>query len=82
MAVFGLISRSIYRISFNVLTLHPVVVLLALMFFGMIWGILGAFPATPIAAVIRIVCARIPVLHPLADVLAGNLSVISREEGH
>jgi AI-2 transport protein TqsA len=65
------------KVQGNALTLHPVTVLLALMFFGMIWGITGAFLATPITAVVRIVCARIPATRPLAAVLTGDLSVLS-----
>jgi AI-2 transport protein TqsA len=68
------------KVQGNALALHPVVVLLALMFFGMIWGIIGAFLAAPIAAVIRIICARIPVMQPLANILAGNLTAISIED--
>ncbi len=70
------------RVQGHALDLHPVVILLALIFFGMIWGIIGAFLATPITAVVRIVLGRIPITRPLADVLAGNLEVFSavREE--
>jgi AI-2 transport protein TqsA len=68
------------KVQGSALALHPVVVLLALMFFGMIWGITGAFLAAPIAAVVRIICARIPVMQPLADILGGNLTVISAED--
>ena len=68
------------RVQGNALALHPVVVLLALMFFGMIWGVTGAFLAAPITGVIRIVCGKIPVTRPLADLLAGNLDVLSAEE--
>jgi AI-2 transport protein TqsA len=50
------------------------------MFFGMIWGVTGAFLAAPIAAVVRITCARIPVMQPLADILAGNLTAITVED--
>ncbi len=68
------------KVQGSALALHPVVVLLALMFFGMIWGISGAFLAAPITAVVRIICARIPVTRPLADVLAGNLRVLAAED--
>lgn len=64
------------RVQGNALALHPVAVLLALMFFGMIWGVTGAFLAAPITGVVRIVCARIPVMQPVADLLGGNLSAI------
>jgi AI-2 transport protein TqsA len=55
------------------LQLHPVVLLLALLFFAMIWGIPGAFLATPLTAVIKIIFEKIPATHALAAVLAGNL---------
>jgi AI-2 transport protein TqsA len=60
------------------LHLHPVAVLMALIFFGMIWGISGAFLAAPITAVIKIILERIPTTRPLAALLAGDLEVLSR----
>jgi len=54
------------------------VVLLALVFFGMIWGIVGAFLAMPIAGVIRIVFERIPATRPLGELMAGDLSVLTQ----
>lgn len=57
----------------NSLQLHPVVLLLSLLFFAMIWGVPGAFLATPVTAVIRIVFERIPLTRPLAALLEGNL---------
>jgi AI-2 transport protein TqsA len=65
------------KVQGDSLTLHPVAVLLAIMFFGMIWGIIGAFLAAPLAAVARIICARIPLMEPIADLLAGDLTVLS-----
>lgn len=52
--------------------LHPVVILLALMFWGMMWGITGMFLATPITAAIRIVLQGIEPAKPIADLLAGR----------
>ncbi|TWT61401.1 AI-2E family transporter [Rubinisphaera italica] len=52
--------------------LHPVVVLLALMFWGMMWGIVGMFLATPITAGIKIVLERIDATKPIAAILAGH----------
>lgn len=52
--------------------LHPVVVLLALMFWGMMWGITGMFLATPITSGIKIVLQRIDATKPVADMLAGR----------
>jgi hypothetical protein len=58
--------------------LHPVVLLLSLLFFTMIWGVSGAFLATPLTAVIRIVFEKIPATRPLAAVLAGDLTPLTR----
>jgi AI-2 transport protein TqsA len=69
------------RVQGGALDLHPVAVLLALIFFGMIWGVSGAFLATPITAVVRIVLGRIPITRPLSDLLAGRLDVIPGEGG-
>jgi AI-2 transport protein TqsA len=66
------------RVLGRFLDLHPVVVLMALIFFGMIWGISGAFLAAPITAVIKIILERIPTTRPLAALLAGDLEVFSR----
>ncbi|MEM7477800.1 MAG: AI-2E family transporter [Planctomycetota bacterium] len=52
--------------------LHPVVILLALMFWGMMWGITGMFLATPITAGIKIVLEGNPTTKPAADILAGR----------
>lgn len=59
------------------LDLHPVIILIALIFFGMIWGIVGMFLATPITAVIKILCERIEYCAPFAELLAGRLSAFS-----
>jgi len=66
------------KVQGDALNLHPVVVLMALIFFGMIWGVIGALLATPITAVIRIIFAHIPITRPLADVLAGDLRFLAR----
>ena len=55
------------------LELHPVVLLLSLVFFTLVLGLGGAFLATPLTAVIKIVFEKIPATRPLAAVLAGNL---------
>jgi len=55
------------------LGLHPVTILLGLMFFGMIWGIVGMLLAAPILAVLKLVLERIPVTAPVARLLQGRL---------
>ena len=62
------------------LDLHPVTVMLALIFFGQTWGMVGAFLATPITAVIKIVFERIPATKPVADLLAGKLDFLDKTE--
>jgi AI-2 transport protein TqsA len=55
------------------LDLHPVVILLALMFWGLAWGVVGMLLATPITAVARIAFSRSEMTRPLAELLAGRL---------
>ncbi|WDQ17821.1 AI-2E family transporter [Rhodopirellula sp. P2] len=57
----------------NSADLHPVVILLALMFWGTLWGITGMFLATPITAAIKIVLDRMDATRPVAQVMAGRL---------
>jgi len=52
--------------------LHPVTVLLALMFWGMMWGLIGMFLATPITAAMKIVMERFEMTEPVAKLLAGR----------
>lgn len=53
--------------------LHPVTILLALMFWGMMWGVIGMFLATPITAAVKIMLERIEQTRPVADLMAGRL---------
>ncbi|MEO1616044.1 MAG: AI-2E family transporter [Planctomycetota bacterium] len=53
--------------------LHPVTILVALMFWGMMWGIVGMFLATPLTSVIRIFLHRVPWLRSVADLMSGRL---------
>lgn len=55
------------------LNLHPVTILLALSFWGLIWGVVGMFLAAPITAVIRIVLMQFETFKPLGKLLAGEL---------
>ena len=53
------------------LGVSPVIILLSLLLWGMIWGIPGALLSTPIVSIIKIVCENIPSLHSIA-VLMGS----------
>jgi AI-2 transport protein TqsA len=68
MTLGNLIAPKIYGDRLN---LSPVVILLFLVFWGWLWGIVGALLAVPIAAAIQIALAQIPALAPLA-VLMGS----------
>lgn len=54
------------------LDLSPVTVLLALVFWGLIWGVVGMLLAAPITAVLRIVLAHFETTRPIAEVMAGR----------
>jgi AI-2 transport protein TqsA len=56
------------------LDLHPVTILLTLSFWGLLWGIVGMFLATPITAAIRIVLMQFDTFRPIANLLAGDFS--------
>lgn len=55
------------------LELHPVTVLLALAFWGLLWGVMGMVLAVPIVAVLKIVLSRLNITRPLGELLAGQL---------
>ncbi|HEX4412898.1 MAG TPA: AI-2E family transporter, partial [Lacipirellulaceae bacterium] len=55
------------------LELHPVTVLLALAFWGLLWGVIGMVLAVPIVAMLRIVFSHFSTTRSLADLLAGHL---------
>jgi len=53
------------------LNLSPVVVLLSLVFWGWLWGVVGALLSVPIASAIKIVCGNIEPLRPIS-ILMGS----------
>lgn len=54
------------------LDLSPVTVLLALVFWGLLWGVVGMLLAAPITAVLRIVLGRFKTTFAVAELLAGR----------
>lgn len=60
------------KIMGNSSDLHPVTILVALMFWGMMWGVIGMFLATPITAAIKILLHRIDTTRPIANLMAGR----------
>ncbi|MFT4569682.1 MAG: AI-2 transport protein TqsA [Hyphomicrobiaceae bacterium] len=61
------------RIMGQSLDLHPITVLITLVFWGMLWGIVGMLLATPITAVMKILFERLEHTKPLAELLAGRI---------
>ncbi|PIK16359.1 MAG: hypothetical protein CES88_06350 [Halobacteriovorax sp. JY17] len=55
------------------LGLHPIVILLFLLFWGLVWGIPGMFLAVPMTAVMKIVLSKIETTKTLAELLGGKL---------
>jgi AI-2 transport protein TqsA len=68
------------KIMGDALDLHPVTILLALMFWGALWGVVGMLLATPITAILKILMERFDVTEPLARVLAGRLDATEKQE--
>lgn len=52
------------------LGLSPLVVLFSLFFWGWLWGIPGMILAVPLMAIIKIVCANVPALIPVAEIMS------------
>ncbi len=75
----NVIETRIMGKSFDV---SPVVLLLALMFFGLVWGIIGMFLATPIVSVLKIVLHQNEATRPIAELLAGRWVVPAMTSGN
>jgi len=60
------------------LDLHPIVVLLSLIFFGTIWGIIGMFLAVPITAVLKILLQRFGYTRALAELISGKTDMLTK----
>ncbi|MBT8171125.1 hypothetical protein DS909_14505 [Phaeobacter gallaeciensis] len=60
------------RLQGKSLNLSTFVVMVALTFWGMMWGGVGAFIAVPLTVVIMIICSQIPGLRPFAKLLSSD----------
>lgn len=49
------------------LQLNPLLVTIALLVWGWIWGALGLIVAVPLMGVVKIICDHVPALHPFGD---------------
>ena len=52
--------------------LDPIVVLACLIFWSLVWGVIGALLAVPLTAIIKILLARNATTKPMADFLGGK----------
>ncbi|MCB1214180.1 MAG: AI-2E family transporter [Deltaproteobacteria bacterium] len=55
------------------LGLHPITILLFLMFWGFVWGLAGLFLAVPLTAVLKIILSRLESTQKLAKLMAGEI---------
>lgn len=55
------------------LNLHPITILLFLIFWGMVWGIPGMFLAVPITSVLKIILMKIPSTKKVAKLFEGEI---------
>lgn len=54
------------------LMLNPVAIFLAMLFWGWLWGVLGALMAVPILMVLKVLCDHIDSAAPIGEFLAGR----------
>jgi len=64
------------KVEGDALDLHPVAILMAMIFWGMIWGIVGMFLASPLTAIMKIILQRIEYTAPFAKLLSGQTDAI------
>lgn len=55
------------------LDLHPITILVFLIFWGLVWGVAGMFVAVPITFVLKWLLAQQSLTRPVAEILAGRL---------
>lgn len=60
------------RVQGRHVSLSPLVILIAVLFWGGLWGVAGAFLATPMTMTIMIVANNIPALRPVALLLSNE----------
>ena len=68
------------RILGSSLDLHPIVLLMSLIFWGMLWGAIGMLLATPITSVLKILLNKLELTAPIGDLLAGRLDTPDSSE--
>ena len=61
------------KVMGEALDLHPIVILMTLIVWGMLWGVVGMLLATPMTAILKILFEKLEPTAPVAQVLAGRL---------
>jgi predicted PurR-regulated permease PerM len=61
------------------LTLHPVMVFLAMLLWGWLWGVVGALMAVPILMTLKIACNHVEGLAPLGEFLGARRGEAERD---
>ncbi|MCP3986459.1 MAG: AI-2E family transporter [bacterium] len=67
------------RMMGDSLDLHPISILMSLIFWGMLWGIIGMLLATPITAVLKIFLDRFEGSRPVAELMAGRMGALTSQ---
>ena len=70
------------KIMGDSLNLSPVIILLSLVFFGWLWGFVGALLSVPIAAAIKICCENIDALKPISILMGSGKSFMKEAPEH
>ena len=68
--VGNIIETKVFGSAFG---LHPITIILSLIFWGMIWGTVGVFLAAPITAILKISFEKFETTLPFAKLLAGTI---------
>lgn len=68
------------KVMGTAMELHPVMVLMSLIFWGMLWGFEGMLLAVPLTAITKIVFTRIEVTRPVAELMAGKIAPTEAEQ--
>ncbi|MBI3924401.1 MAG: AI-2E family transporter [Armatimonadetes bacterium] len=69
------------RVMGRSLKVDPIVILLALIFFSVIWGSIGMLLATPLTAVAKLLLEKFELTAPLAALMAGRVKGPSARNG-
>ena len=76
-AIQGIMGNAIEpKFMGDSLDLHPIAILISLIFWGMLWGIVGMLLATPITAILKLFLAKFDGSRPVAELLAGRLDLL------